>query len=262
MCENGLGVVKNDEEAVRYYRLLANAGVDDAFLYIANIFLTDGKQGRDYVSAQNWLRQGATRNHAKCCYELAKLHLSGRGAVYDPGEGMRLMYRAANLNSKDALYYLGKAYRDGMFQIPVNYQKSLVYLKAASEQNHSEATTLLGLMYLNGQGCAKNTYTAYDLFYIAAEHGSAEAQYQLALLYRDGIGVTQSYIDAYIWTVLASVFRKNNVYASQLRREMVVLLTKPQLDIAQTKALKKFRKYITADAQVNVSNDLEPCLRR
>ena len=262
MCENGLGVVKNDEEAVRYYRLLANAGVDDAFLYIANIFLKDGKQGRDYVSAQNWLRQGATRNHAKCCYELAKLHLSGRGAVYDPGEGMRLMYRAANLNSKDALYYLGKAYRDGLFQIPVNYQKSLVYLKAASEQNHSEATTLLGLMYLNGLGCAKNTYAAYDLFYIAAEHGSAEAQYQLALLYRDGIGVTQSYIDAYIWTVLASVFRKNNVYASQLRREMVVLLTKPQLDIAQTKALKKFRKYITADAQVNVSNDLEPCLRR
>ncbi|WP_019000500.1 tetratricopeptide repeat protein [Succinimonas amylolytica] len=261
MCENGVGVMKNDDEAVRYYRLLANAGIDDAFLYIANIYMKDnGDQGRDYAAAQNWLRQGASRDHAGCCYELAKMYLSGRGVVYDPGEGMRLMHKAANLNHKDALYYLGKAYRDGMFQIPVNHQKSLVYLKAASEQNHSEATTLLGLMYLNGQGCEKNPIAAYDLLYIAAEHGSAEAQYQLALLYRDGCGVTQSYIDAYMWIILASVSKRANMYASLLRKEMVVLLTKPQLDIAQTKALKKFRNFITNETQNTVNNDVAPCL--
>ena len=100
----------------------------------------------------------------------------------------------------------------------------------------------------------------YDLIYIAAEHGSAEAQYQLALLYRDGCGVTQSYIDAYMWIILASVSKRANIYASLLRREMVVLLTKPQLDIAQTKALKKFRNFITNETQNNVNNDIAPCL--
>ena len=89
-------------------------------------------------------------------------------------------------------------------------------------------------MFLEGRGCERNTLMAFDLFSTAANMGDYKAQYELALLFKNGDGVQQSFIDAYVWSVLALTGgKKNGLEASSLRDDVALELTLSQLKEAQ-----------------------------
>ncbi len=253
MYEKGWGIVRNEEEAIHYYRLLANSHYDDAYLYIARIYLNGAESFEiDYEKAKEWFLNGAARHHAGCCYELAKLHLESKLRYSDVNEGLALMQEAASLKYSDALFYLGKIYHDGFDKVNVNYQKSIIYLQEASQLNHVGAATLLGMIYIKGEGGTQNLVTGSDLIVSAAKRGGAEAQYQLALLYKDGRGVPLSNVDAYTWSLVASVSGKNAEAARKIRAEVVVKLTRSQVEVAQKNALLLFDKFIiTSRSHIN-----------
>jgi len=59
-----------------------------------------------------------------------------------------------------------------------------------------KAPRYLGLMYLNGEGVAKNTQTAFGYFTQAAEAGDITGQYWLGYCYENGIGTAKDMIQA------------------------------------------------------------------
>ncbi len=66
------------------------------------------------------------------------------------------------------------------------------------------AQTILGDMYLQGQGVRQDYSQARHWFELAAQQGFADAQLNLAGMYYRGEGVSQDYIQAKHWLELAA----------------------------------------------------------
>ncbi|CUH63469.1 Putative beta-lactamase HcpC precursor [Thalassovita gelatinovora] len=80
------------------------------------------------------------------------------------------------------------------------------WLEKAVEQNHAEAATLLGRIYVSGQDGDPlyNPERAVDLFANAAARGQTEAQYYLARLYLSGLGTPADPVQAFNWFLAAA----------------------------------------------------------
>ena len=59
--------------------------------------------------------------------------------------------------------------------------------------------TMIGLLYMNGQGVAKDAKKAFDYFLRAAELDYGLAQYFVGVCYENGNGVNQNIFGAKRW---------------------------------------------------------------
>ena len=112
---------------------------------------------------------------------------------------------------------------------------------AKAEQGDAEAQSLLGYMYINGEGVLKDYKEAVKWIRKAAEQGYAEAQYNLGLRYVNGEGVPQDYVRAYAWGNVGSANGSDN--GSELRDLMAKALTPRQISEAQKLSKVWFEKY-------------------
>lgn len=72
-----------------------------------------------------------------------------------------------------------------------NFATALKEFAPLAEQDNAGAQTMLGIMYLQGQGVAQDLALAARWLRAAAAQGNAQAQYRLALMHLAGDGVTQ-----------------------------------------------------------------------
>lgn len=70
-----------------------------------------------------------------------------------------------------------------------NFQEALPFIEAAAQAHYSDAEATLGLMYVNGDGVARDYARARFWFERAAAAGHAQGLYELGVLYRNGEGV-------------------------------------------------------------------------
>ena len=80
-----------------------------------------------------------------------------------------------------------------------NYQHAMPYFEQAQQAGHMKAPRYLGLMYLNGEGVAKNAQTAFAYFTQAAAAGDITGQYWLGYCYENGIGTAKDVTQAVQW---------------------------------------------------------------
>jgi TPR repeat protein len=80
-----------------------------------------------------------------------------------------------------------------------DYQRAFDAWKPLAEAGDADAQYNIGLLYMNGQGVAKNSRFARQLFMAAAEQGQPDAQYNLGLMYYQGNTVFRSNKDAFTW---------------------------------------------------------------
>lgn len=92
-------------------------------------------------------------------------------------------------------------YDDGMEAVDrKDYKSAVPLLEKAAIQGNLKAHYQLGLMYLNGEGVAKDPAKALEQFQESGERWAArlrykegfpEAQYMLGTMYRDGVGTVK-----------------------------------------------------------------------
>ena len=80
-----------------------------------------------------------------------------------------------------------------------DYQHAKPYFEQAQQAGHMKAPRYLGLMYLNGEGVAKNAQTAFAYFTQAAEAGDITGQYWLGYCYENGVGTAKDMTQAVRW---------------------------------------------------------------
>ncbi len=85
-----------------------------------------------------------------------------------------------------------------------NYAEALRLLSPLAESGNAEAQFVLGVLYANGRGVARNAATAAAWYRRAAEQGKLEAQNNLAALYHEGAGVPDDQTEAFKWWSLAA----------------------------------------------------------
>jgi TPR repeat protein len=77
-------------------------------------------------------------------------------------------------------------------------------IRMMAAQGNAQLQHQLGLMYLNGDGLAKDLTAAAQWLQRAAEQGVAPAQSVLGLMYAAGAGVPKDEIEALAWFMVAA----------------------------------------------------------
>ena len=73
-----------------------------------------------------------------------------------------------------------------------------------ANSDHAHAQSLLGLLFLNGQGVAVSYPDALSWFEKSANNGNAQSQNNLGVMHAQGLGVPQSFEQAAKWFSLAA----------------------------------------------------------
>ncbi len=83
--------------------------------------------------------------------------------------------------------------------LPAAHADELAAVKQLAEQGDTKAQFVLGSMYRDGRGVAKNIHEMLRLWRMAAEGGNFDAQYALGNMYSGGSGVAKDHVLAYMW---------------------------------------------------------------
>ena len=85
-----------------------------------------------------------------------------------------------------------------------NYRTALRRVRPLAEQGDARGQSMVGLMYANGQGVARNDTEAVRWFRLAADQRNALGQFQLGFMYARGRGVPQDHSEAAKWYSLSA----------------------------------------------------------
>ena len=73
--------------------------------------------------------------------------------------------------------------------VPADLEQAFSWYEKAAQQGHVQACQIIGLMYQQGTGVARDTAKAKQWYQFAADRGLKESQYALGVLYAEGAGV-------------------------------------------------------------------------
>ena len=133
---------------------------------------------------------------------LARFYFSGNGVQSDEGQAARLardafpgVLRAAQRNDAVAQMIVGTMYADGL-GVARDSTEALHWLQKSADQNLPLAKANLGVVYENGRGVPMDITEAVKRFREAADQNSAMGQAYLGDLYHQGRGVQRDDVNA------------------------------------------------------------------
>jgi TPR repeat protein len=106
-------------------------------------------------------------------------------------EAMRLFEQAARAGDTEAAFELGEMYRIGVVGVAAAPSASAPWYKQAAQQKHAKAALILGMLYKNGDGVARDDVQAARWLNAASELGNPHAMFLLSNIYNEGRGVAQ-----------------------------------------------------------------------
>lgn len=239
MYSQGLGVHRDDQQALYWYRQAADQGHRDAQAILDIRRLGDIPEGHD--AAVDWVPkhtgkltqehldsrryQGRDENarpleeSQSAAYWHRKFAEAGRreaqfllGVRYELGQGipkdvLRATYwyrKAAEQGSALGQFNLGLKYAIGE-GVPLDPALALYWYQHAAAQGHLESQFLVGVAYAQGNGVAPAPAKAVRWLRDAAKRGYAPAQYHLGSMYAKGEGVVaRDWPQAYLWLSFAA----------------------------------------------------------
>ncbi|MFZ4455423.1 MAG: tetratricopeptide repeat protein [Bacteroidales bacterium] len=101
-----------------------------------------------------------------------------------------------SLRQRLVLYRMRKAKKHSDAK---HYDKAFRYYRASAEAGCVRAVCIMGLMYCQGKGVAKNEYKAFRYLCFSAQNNDGEAQFFLGEMYRMGIATEVNCEQALYW---------------------------------------------------------------
>lgn len=208
MYNDGEGVQKDLEQALRLYFRAGNAGIADAFDYGGQIYAEENPP--DYTEAKSWFENAVQGGSADGNADLGWMYESGSGVNKDPAKALSLFSEAAKLGSAEGMYYMGAVYHDGL-----GVQKDIATacqwsIRAAMYEN-PDAEAEAGFCYYNGIGVAQDHAAAFGWFAKAGQAGLVDSRVYVADMLERGDGWNQDSAAAVRWYQAAA--EQGNVYA-------------------------------------------------
>eukprot|EP00850_Spirogloea_muscicola_P020823 SM000228S07363 [mRNA] locus=s228:62161:65847:+ [translate_table: standard] len=149
--------------------------------------------------AIQFLEYNAAAGSADSLRALGQLYYWGaRGLRRDLARAARLLGRAAELGSADAMLSLGEMHARGV-GVPRDDAAAARWFRAAADKGHASAHNGLGWLHARGQGVDHNFTKAMEEFMLAASSDDADAQYNIGVMHKNGLGVPRSAEAAFAW---------------------------------------------------------------
>lgn len=173
-------------------------------------------------------------------------------AAYQRGDyarAMKELQAAAEKGDEQAYYNLGVAYAEGKAG-PRDMAKAIAAYRKGAEGGSVLAAFSLGQIYRKGDGVAHDYSQAAKWYEAAAKHGDFRASNELGLLYVEGKGVEKNLIEGFAWIYPATHASIMDDSAMKNAMQLASMLTKDQLDHAQTKGRAYFEKYFEPNSEL------------
>jgi TPR repeat protein len=84
MYDDGLGVKKDADTAISWFRMAAEGGWPGAEFRLGEIYFNGTEELQDFKKARKWLRQAARNGNARAQIDLGRLYAKGWGGKKDP----------------------------------------------------------------------------------------------------------------------------------------------------------------------------------
>lgn len=121
-------------EAVKWMKRAAAGGVADAAYQLGAAYASGDVLPKDLSAAARWYRKSAKLGNSEAKYNLGLMHCSGDGVRWSLKIGRRLIQEAAEEGDFLAQDFLADALRDGLFEFPINVDRSRFWRNKASSQ--------------------------------------------------------------------------------------------------------------------------------
>lgn len=138
MLAEGIGVGKNDAEAVSWYRKAAEQGAPIAQYVLGNRYREGRGVAADPAQAADWYRKSAERGYARGQYNLGAMLMNGDGIPKDESQALDWFLKAARQGDANAQNVEGLAYRDGI-GVPADDERAYFWFSLAAMQDMKAA---------------------------------------------------------------------------------------------------------------------------
>lgn len=158
-----------------------------------------------YKKAFEYFILASSQGDERAAYQLAMCYIYGSGTARNHIEGIRILKKLAEESSHtEALFKIGRFYKEGKAGLEHNDKKAFEYYLKAAKLGHAEAQNSVAVFYERGfDVCDINMSEAAIWYKKSAEQNFVYAQYNLGRLYRDGNGVPKDTAEAIKWFKLA-----------------------------------------------------------
>ena len=156
----------------------------------------------DTRMAAEQFRTAASKNHVLSQLELGKLIIVDP-KLGAPKEAAGYFRSAAEAGDPEAQSLLGRMYLDGE-GVEQSDKKAFKWISLAAEQNEPYALDYLGYMYYEGKGTEKSFEKALDCFVRSAEEGNPEGAFNAGSMYVHGEGTEKDLSKAEEYFLIAA----------------------------------------------------------
>ena len=152
--------------------------------------------------AAEQFRIAASKNHVLAQLELGKLIIMD-SKLGSPKEAAGYFRSAAEAGDPEAQSLLGRMYLDGE-GVEQSDKKAFKWISLAAEQNEPYALDYLGYMYYEDRGTEKSFEKALDCFVRSAEEGNSEGAFNAGSMYVQGEGTEKDLSKAEEYFLIAA----------------------------------------------------------
>ena len=225
----GQGVAKDPQQGIAWIRKSADADYPYADFLLSMIYQQGIGVSQSAKDSLNWMKKGAALGDARCETELGYLYANGVGVSRDYKEAAQWYRQSAEQGDAAGAYGLAVRYMMGQ-GVSRDYDEAEKWLKAAVEKGHGDAAYNLGIIYERrapGLSGPPDHIAAAKVLQIAADQGIADGQCMLGTLFADGNGVAKDNVAAYEWMTLAA--QNGNAGCSQRITPFLSQMTPDQI---------------------------------
>ena len=202
MYMDGIGVEVNREQAMKWLKIAAAGGDEDApwnlgLLYEIKFEITD------YKEALRWYEIAANEfGNIRACNRLGLAYMEEICIEPDRDRAIYWLKKAAESGDPDGVWNLGLAY-DQYFEEKDYHEAVKWYEIAANEFANTGAYNNLGIIYMNNNGVGPNREKAIYWLEKASQAGQVYASYNLGRVYEE-LFEKKDYQKAAYWYEIAA----------------------------------------------------------
>jgi eukaryotic-like serine/threonine-protein kinase len=186
LFEKGLGVPRDDKQAVLTYQQAAQQGQVNAQLRLGAMYETGRGVERSDEQAFYWYRKAGEQGDPEAQNDVGLMYLTGKGTKQSDFDAAVWFSKAADRNNPKALKNLGDMYYVGR-GVHRDEQEAFQRYQQAAEQKYADAEYNVGFWYESGRRPVRRDYQqAAEWYRKAAEHGNLKAQAALEVLRNKG----------------------------------------------------------------------------
>lgn len=177
---SGIGVEKNNDKAIFWYRIAAGKGDTSAQVALGELYYNGDGVRKDRSNALKWWQKAAELGDKNAQKKISFAYLVDDEKTYAV-EAVKWWHKDAENGDTYVFCSLGGSYSRGE-GVTRNYAEAVKWWRRSVEQGHDCGLIQLGRAYALGQGVSQDYVIAYMWFAIAGKKGKMAAHRAIDIL--------------------------------------------------------------------------------